>query len=267
MGRDKEEISSYLVNIKPYTTVRWENVIERFNKRLKEHLLNTAYNNISMLFQRQQSTSTFEVDSFANYEQFSSGNCIGLTLGLIQNIINYCRNWEETMTLPPMYVIPATLPAHYGNSEEFGHVALLVVCANGLILLDSGFHIPQGVVLKNNDEVSLQVGDKTWRFRLDPQSKIDDKIRLKGYIHASVESPRFGREEFQYTLRHISNPDGIILKKMTDAHNVSYVRRDWCGLQTSHVTVYGCPPLIVEQIKSLVSSFLEESRQALTAKP
>ncbi|MFJ1269243.1 hypothetical protein ACD661_11815 [Legionella lytica] len=307
MGKEKTELSSFLIDIKPQTTIVCEEIIERLNQRLKEHLFTTAYNNIGMFFQQRQSAPNFQLDSFAHYEQFSSGNCIGLTLGLIQHILNYCRNWEAIMRLPPMYVIPATLPSHYERTEEFGHVALLVACSDGLILLDSGFHLHQGIVLKNDEEVSLSVGDKTWRFRLEQQIHPVDKKILRGTIQASVETSRFGREQFQYTLRHISNPDGIILKRnMVDARRVSYVRRDWDGLQTNHVTVclreqsikmaflkkdrisyqkielsftechhagldfylqlYGCPPSLVRQISSLIQPYIQSPTAELAEK-
>lgn len=216
MGKEKSESSSFLVDIKPHSTVRCEDIIDLLNRRLQEHLFHTAYNNIGMFFQRQRSTGTFQVDSFAHYAQFSSGNCIGLTLGLIQHLVNHCRNWEALMRLPPMYVIPATLPSHYASKGEFGHAALLVVCSNGLILLDSGFHLPQGIILQGKEEVSLSVSDKIWRFQLEEQ--YNENKTLRGVIHASVETPRFGRERFQYTLRHISNPDGIILKPIWQMH-------------------------------------------------
>lgn len=305
MGKEKTELSSYLIDITPiiYPTVRCEEIVDLLNKRLREHLLQTAYNNIGMFFQRRQSTqSSFKVDSYAHYQQFSSGNCIGLTLGLIQNIVTYCRNWDEIMRLPPLYIIPATLPSHYGSVDDFGHVALLVLCSNGVILLDSGFHIPQAVVLKNMEEVIVSVGEKIWRFQLEQERKHVDKTRISGVIHASVETPRFGRESFKYLLRHISNPDGIILRtNMADAHRVSYVRRDWDGMQTSHITIcfneqlikmaflkkdsnlyhkaeirfsesnsdildirlrlYGCPPDLVRQIKYIVNPDANEHEQ------
>ncbi|KTD05509.1 hypothetical protein Lgra_3386 [Legionella gratiana] len=302
MGKEKTELSSYLIDITPivYPTVRCEEIVDRLNKRLREHLWHTAYDNIGMLFQRRQSTcSAFKVDSYAYYQQFSSGNCIGLTLGLIQNILNYCRNWDEIMRLPPLYVIPATLPPHYGRADDFGHVALLVLCSDGVILLDSGFHIPQAIVLKNREEVTVTVGEKIWRFQLEQEIKHEDKVHISGVIHASVETPLFGRESFKYLLRHISNPDGIILRtNMADARRVSYVRRDWDGVQTSHITIcfgeqlikmaalkndsnlyykaeihfseckddildiylslFGCPSNLMKQIKYLVNSDIDE---------
>ncbi|RUR06314.1 hypothetical protein [Legionella sp. km772] len=153
--------------------------------------------------------------------------------------------------------------------------------------------------MKNSEPVSLTVGEKTWRFQLDAKIEYkDDNPTLSGFITASLQTSR-GLETFSYTLRHISNPDGIIFRtNMADAHRVSYVRRDWNGLQTSHVTLflqeqlikmallkkdshsyhrtamsfsqrrsdnfdlklrlYGCPPVLIKQIKQLISPSMEE---------
>lgn len=296
-------LEQYLIDILPPKdpiTITCEQITTRLNSILRQHLHYSYYDSIGFFSERLRHKTA---DSYAVFQRYSSGNCIGLTLGLLHEILSALGGgkWATIMRLPPFYVIPATLPAHYGgDANVFGHVALLAVCSNGLILLDSGFHIPQPIVLKNTEEVSLIVGEKTWRFRLQLPEKRNG-VLIPGKISASVETKKFGKEAFEYQLRHISNPDEIVLHAhIKKTRRISYVQRNMDGIQINHVTLdfntqkiqmvrssrylgnpfvssvnfsdidsgmmdvvlslSGCPPTLIEQIKFIIASHHEPSR-------
>lgn len=288
----------YLMDIIPseiYSTISAEKILNQLNRILKNHLYHTAYNSIGTFFQRLKHTP---VDSYEIFQRYSSGNCIGLSLGLLQQIIaTLGGTWENIMRLPPIYVIPATLPLHYQQgSSALGHVALLITCTDGFLLLDPAFHLPEVIFFKNTggEEVSLKVGEKIWRFKLQSPEKKDDQF-IPGKILASVETKRFGQESFEYKLQHISNPDHIILQSsFKEIKKISYVQRNKEGIQINHLIIdlqtyqiklarrsehpnsyhlitldfrehsfaelqielnrHGCPPAIMKQIEFIISA-------------
>ena len=193
---------------------------------IKNHLKGTAYDITGYIAEAiREKDPDYQFDSYEIIQKYDASNCIGLSLSLLMDLV---FKFEEK--IPPIYVIPATLPKHYGvPMDVFGHVALLIVCRDGLILLDSGFHIHEPIMLYKDKEYVLKAGGNTvCKFYWDGGCK----------IKANIFNEKYGLENFEYTLKHISNPDAVITQSQTgNRKRISYVTRDGDGTITKQVTI------------------------------
>jgi len=214
---------------------------------LKDHLKRTAYDMtgyIEAAIEADDSNYTF--DSFATIQKYNGSNCIGLSLSLLTDIV--FKFFGKT---PPIYVIPSTLPEYFGLPKgAFGHAALLMVCRDGLILLESGFHVQEPIVLHKKEAQTLLVGgDTLWRFYWDGGDS----------IKTTFVSEKYGEERFEYTLKHISNPDAAITQSSLltgERQRLSFVIRNSEGKQIKYATI--------NRTKQQVEAFDLESQERLT---
>ncbi|MCF6777729.1 hypothetical protein L3V83_14250 [Thiotrichales bacterium 19X7-9] len=193
---------------------------DKYRDILQAHLPRTAYDRSGFFHDAiEEGSDSHKFDSFAMMQKYDSSNCIGLTLSLILDIY-----FKTNGNCAPLYVIPGTLPRHYELDENlYGHVALLSVCSDGIILMDSGFHISEPILLRKGETVNHQaVTGITWQFKWDGEN-----------INAFQ-----GKESFKYHLKHISNPDDMITQTQTgNANKVSFVSRSSEGKVVSHVSI------------------------------
>lgn len=202
----------------------------RIRPIIKRHIGETQYDITPYIVDAiEKNDANFEFDSTATFQRYGSSNCIGLSLQLLTLIVLLSSDTLTPISRPPIYVIPSTLPAHFGvPSDQFGHVALLMNCRDGIILIDSGFHIPEPIVLKKNQPWTF----KNHQFTFQCQWSGGNKIA------AQLTTNRYGTESFEYVIQRISNPDQAITQHQTvDRPNLSYVERNESGEVTRQIKV------------------------------
>lgn len=218
-------------------------IIQACQDMLRDHLANTNYDRLSMAekFLDYVTENHMEDNLITAYNAFassfnqaifddSSGNCISLNKDLQ-------RRFDFRI---PINTIVSTLPrSHYQPGFPFyAHVATAIYCSDGIILMDSGFHVPQPIILRPSIPMSIDLGSRgTWVFVYDGVRKIDCTI-CPNQTTMHWDEERQKKLRFTYYLRHILNPHSAISYPILAMdRKIPLVSRDSEGRKLAQLTI------------------------------
>lgn len=144
-------------------------------------------------------------DSLKLYRSDGGGNCVGLSLGL--------KDQMKQIGVE-LQVIASPLPGYLECSRfpYFGHAAALLSCKDGVILFDPSMMLPEPVVISNHAPGSIQSGYRSqWTYKLDWS-----KGRLKVFCDSCdpINRPWSENKKNSYRtyfqLASVDNPDEAI---------------------------------------------------------